>query len=253
MTLPLPPKLALEDRIVLALYYRWGLQALSALSFIHSKDVVLCNFSMDVVWLRSDLSLAVTGFLSAQRQWYNEEEGELVLECPPYEAPRQGGPEWIDESCPCVAHNVQIDLFDWATWMWQLMINDQSVARPPNRRFDHDPINPPDIAGDGQAPPLKETADRYKQRIFQRLDRRRLGDVLVKVWHGEYETAEAIMKDVTAVARELDGVVVDGDEVTIEGMDWPNSYRLIPIDSDRGRYELRFTVFGEETEEEHVK
>jgi hypothetical protein len=66
MTIPIPEMPSREDKIMLALYYRWALQALSALSFLHSRSVYLTFFSSSNVWLRSDFSLAITGFISVQ-------------------------------------------------------------------------------------------------------------------------------------------------------------------------------------------
>ncbi len=49
---------------MLALYYRWALQSLSALSFFHSRSVYPTFFSSTNAWLRSDYSLAVAGFIN---------------------------------------------------------------------------------------------------------------------------------------------------------------------------------------------
>jgi hypothetical protein len=65
MTIPILEKQSREDKIVLSLHYRWALQALYALGFMHSKSVNIKIFDSTNVWLRSDYSLALTGFICA--------------------------------------------------------------------------------------------------------------------------------------------------------------------------------------------
>jgi hypothetical protein len=65
MTIPIPEKQSREDKIVLSLHYRWTLQALSALGFMHSKSVNIKISDSTNVWLRSDYSFALTGFICA--------------------------------------------------------------------------------------------------------------------------------------------------------------------------------------------
>jgi hypothetical protein len=65
MTVPILVTGSWEDTVMLSLYYRWVLQALSAFKFLHSRSVYLKSFSSEFVWLRSDYSLAITGFISA--------------------------------------------------------------------------------------------------------------------------------------------------------------------------------------------
>jgi hypothetical protein len=65
MRVPVAQTLAREDRVMLSLYYRWAVHVLSAFSFMHSKSVYIKFFSAQLVWLRSDYSLAITGFISA--------------------------------------------------------------------------------------------------------------------------------------------------------------------------------------------
>lgn len=54
-----------KDLLVLSLYYHWALQALSAFSFLHCHSILLCVFIFQMVWLRSESSLATTGFVNA--------------------------------------------------------------------------------------------------------------------------------------------------------------------------------------------
>jgi hypothetical protein len=74
MTVPLPTETSRTDRILLSLYYRWALQALSALKFAHSRSVFFRNFCWRLVWLRSDFSLAITGFFCASAPEIEERE-----------------------------------------------------------------------------------------------------------------------------------------------------------------------------------
>lgn len=73
LTVPLPQDLSRNDRLLLSLYYRWALQALSALKVAHSRFVFIRNFSSELVWLRPDISLAITGFLAASAPQIEEE------------------------------------------------------------------------------------------------------------------------------------------------------------------------------------
>jgi hypothetical protein len=50
---------------ILALHQRWTLQYLSACRYIHSKSIVINAPPDECAWLRSDLSLAVAGFVDA--------------------------------------------------------------------------------------------------------------------------------------------------------------------------------------------
>ena len=63
MTVPVLQTLSQTDRVMLSLYYRWALQVLSAFSYLHSRSMYIKNFSSQLVWLRSDYSLAITGFI----------------------------------------------------------------------------------------------------------------------------------------------------------------------------------------------
>ncbi|KAM5494209.1 hypothetical protein McanMca71_005287 [Microsporum canis] len=50
-----------QNRMLLALYYRWALQSLSALHFMHTKSLYLATVGNTFTWLRSDMSIAITG------------------------------------------------------------------------------------------------------------------------------------------------------------------------------------------------
>jgi hypothetical protein len=76
MMVPLPMEMSREDRIMLSLCYRWALQVLSALKFAHSRSVFFRNFCSRHVWLRSDFSLAITGFFCASAPEIEEEKNK---------------------------------------------------------------------------------------------------------------------------------------------------------------------------------
>ena len=252
LALPLPLYLSLEDRMLLALYYRWGLQSLSALSFVHKKSRFLCDFGFDVTWVRSDLSLALTGFVNTSTVTYNEDADMMVPRSPPYDTRRAEGfdlayvaGQYLDGSL--LLPSAKYDLFDWATWVWRLMTNDHSIAGPHGRDIGFEPVYPQDGRDDEQGQPLSVTEQRFKERAFQKLDRRRLGDVLIKAWNAEYGSAEDVMEDVRAIARELEGANVENDEVTLDGVRWGESYRILPIGWQHRNKEMRFTVYDKES------
>jgi hypothetical protein len=107
MTIPLSMQTSREDRIMLSLYYRWALQVLSAMKFAHSRSVFFRNFCSRLVWLRSDFSLAITGFYCASAPEIEREknkEGKIEARMrmierygPHGDAPSMPGPEQDEE------------------------------------------------------------------------------------------------------------------------------------------------------------
>ena len=76
MTVPVVAQtMSHDDKIMLSLYYRWAIQALSAFRVMHARSMCIWFFSSQLVWIRPDFSLAVGGFISASAQ---EIEDELV-------------------------------------------------------------------------------------------------------------------------------------------------------------------------------
>ncbi|KAF1943798.1 hypothetical protein EJ02DRAFT_299859, partial [Clathrospora elynae] len=52
MTMPVVlPNQSRENRLMLSLYYRWALQALSAICYLHSRSIYIKTFSAGHVWL----------------------------------------------------------------------------------------------------------------------------------------------------------------------------------------------------------
>jgi hypothetical protein len=61
------------DTVMLSLYYRWALQVLSAMHFMHARHMYLKTFSSEFVWLRENYSLTITGFICATSPEIEEE------------------------------------------------------------------------------------------------------------------------------------------------------------------------------------
>ncbi|KAI4694288.1 hypothetical protein J4E81_006504 [Alternaria sp. BMP 2799] len=101
MTLPVPEKPSREDRIMLALYYRWALQSLSAIAYFHSRSVYLTFFSSTNVWLRSDYSLAIAGFINVDGPELDaESRRDAWKEAKRSERRERRYQEWYDAGAP---------------------------------------------------------------------------------------------------------------------------------------------------------
>lgn len=223
---------------MLSLYYRWGLQSLSAIQYMHAQNIFIRNFSTPLVWLRNDFSLALTGFVSAvkeidprtepdddkeyddgtyqvcERQYqqfsslrdkveFNYQHDEDFT----YDSNRWGYPE----------PSVKADLFDWATFMFRLLTNHSTSRSPYALGVQLDPSSPPDVH---VAYASREGGElitkRHEEKLYLELEKERLGKVLVKAWLGGFESAEEVAADVKRVAEEM-GMVVHGDEVLVDG------------------------------------
>ncbi|KAJ4349155.1 hypothetical protein N0V95_004850 [Ascochyta clinopodiicola] len=135
MTVPVTSSSPQEDRIVLSLYYRWALQILSAISFLHSHRIILnaCG-DLGSRWLRPDFSIALTGFVNAMivpegldtlsfDEFSQEHRAEEPLEdtdyrCGEYSCYSEDGKDMI---------GVKSDLFQWATFVWRLMTGSEQA------------------------------------------------------------------------------------------------------------------------------
>jgi hypothetical protein len=114
MMVPLPMKTSREDRIMLSLHYRWALQVLSAFKFAHSRSVFFRNFCSRLVWLRSDFSLAITGFCCASAPEIEEEENkEAKIEARMMKIERYGSHSDLP-SMPGVEPDEEYFLFPWS-------------------------------------------------------------------------------------------------------------------------------------------
>lgn len=223
MTVPLPSTPSKNDKIMLSLYYRWALQGLSALGFVHSHSVYLRTFSTQQIWLRPDYSLALTGFISADITGDTTDYGEGGLV--------------TDESMPydegALHGSVKEDLFYWATFVWRLMTNDYTDQSLSVRTHCWNPVCP---VGGCEAFDDKEEVffDRLDQGLFQELEETRLGSVLVKAWKEKYTSAEEVAGEIRSIAEKM-GIRVSGDEVELDE-DWEDVFEVVqtgPLPRDR--------------------
>ncbi|KAH7083221.1 hypothetical protein BKA63DRAFT_146653 [Paraphoma chrysanthemicola] len=228
LTVPLPQELSRNDRLLLCLYYRWALQVLSAFKFAHSRSVFIRNFCSRLVWLRSDYSLALTGFIAASAPEIEEESRRdgiasarerLQDSAQPYPisleefdrrvkeekyspCPFSDG-EWIidgnvsDDLYECGTENgsVKEDLHYWAVFVKCLM-NDVS-------------------------------ADVYTSHyeIPSEIEDARLSTITANAMNGRYESAIEIIQDVKAAALQMGIKIVGDDEVDIDDK-WENVFEV---------------------------
>jgi hypothetical protein len=223
MTVPIPETPSRCDRIMLCLYYRWALQALSAISFCHSRSVFLRVFSSQLVWLRLDYSLAITGFISSDvtgdKTDYGEEGGWMSDEWMPY-----------DETA--IHGSVKEDLFYWATFVWRLVTNDFTDQSHSDGTQYWEPVVPIEVSIPfGNPDAINILCDRLDQSLFQELEQARLGSVLLKAWNGKYVSAEEVAEEVRSVASIM-GITVNGDEVELEET-WEDIFEIVQIGCNR--------------------
>ncbi|EEQ85299.2 uncharacterized protein BDCG_08568 [Blastomyces dermatitidis ER-3] len=180
-----------RDKSLLALYSRWVLQTLSALHYIHTHSVFLSNFGANSIWLRADMSIAVTVFIATVIPTPIPGYDDLGVETNNYEyvlqtpenAYRSGSLELLEHGQP--AFGAAYDLFDWATFMCRLLTNDYSTCPLPRPGGYHtsplmtmDPASWKDFSNDRR--PWKYEEKRQKEGAWHVLEEQRLGYRLVK-------------------------------------------------------------------------
>lgn len=247
-----------RSKTMLSLYYRWALQALSALGYFHSQRMYLRTFAAEMIWLRADYSLAVTGFINAvkdqgtvtvvkngkeiQLPRWDVVDPDTGLQFPPkdYHHPN----EWLEYDKnqdrlgypqPCV----KADLFHWATFTWRLMLND-CTEEPEILQSEHpttSSLGKSELLRNCIESPYSISSDPTDPRLYQNLDEIRLGSVIAKAWNGQYENADDIAKQVRASASEF-GIAVVEDEIEIAG-GWENVFETIDM-GDGWRRTMRF-------------
>ncbi|KAH3973099.1 hypothetical protein HBH64_051450 [Parastagonospora nodorum] len=227
MEVPVPETQTSNDRVMLSLYYRWALQGLSALNFAHSRSVFLRAFCAQMVWVRSDYSLALTGFIGA----------DIVGDKTDY---REGGSACdedveLDDSA---YGSVKDDLFRWATFVWRLMTNDFTERSPSAQTYCWGPCCPVEggcrrFTNDGHKTLNRDhrpwLQDRQKRKMFQELEEARLGSVLLKAWNAGYESMDEVMADVRLTANRM-GVDIheDEDEVEVDAR-WEDVFEMVEM------------------------
>ncbi|KAF1961823.1 hypothetical protein CC80DRAFT_589314 [Byssothecium circinans] len=249
MPVPVPKfdAISRNDRLLLSLYYLWALQALSAMTFFHSRSICIRNFSRRHVWIRSDYSLAITGFISAaplHDQSENEEKQEkngfpfgypLIIPEEDFDL------ELRDDDVHSMP-SFKADLFRWATFVWRLMTNDFCAhSRSSFERWE--PVTP--MTGDpflnSGRDVLRINIERREKNLFQQLKEERLGTILVNAWSGRYNAAEEVAQAVKAEAQKI-GIEVVGDEIAI-GEAWENIFEVVQRGKLLHDRELRFRAF----------
>ncbi|KAI4695875.1 uncharacterized protein J4E88_000045 [Alternaria novae-zelandiae] len=237
MTVPVVAQtMSHDDKIMLSLYYRWAIQALSAFRFMHARSMVIGFFSSQLVWIRPDFSLAVGGFISATATEIEDEFWKDAAECSKAIRQESGLPEPCDPDNMASDYNWSDGLtvhphfsFYWATFVWRLMTND-FTAISPSRRGPRGGLWEPTYPMEGghtieDAPDLSEIMrERERRKIFQQLERARLGHVLFGAWNEQYSTVDEVVRDVELAAAEM-GITISGDEVDI-GEKWEDVFEF---------------------------
>jgi hypothetical protein len=185
------------------LIFQWALQVLTALSFIHSKDVILGDLHTHVCWLQSPDSICILGFLDAvymepmyAMRFTNDTWGcEYNFPFHPSLIPNKGhgpGGRWDRDLA-----TVQTDLFLWAGLVYELLTG----TWPANERG------------------LDEVRAMLTNKIWPRLGEEKLDRIMTKCWEYGYGSADEVKADLgRALAAE--GLMVggvEGDE--IQGLD----------------------------------
>ncbi|KAJ6162220.1 hypothetical protein N7485_010450 [Penicillium canescens] len=218
---------------LLLLYYRWALQSLNMLAFLHEHGVYLMDFSSSTIWIREDLSIALSGFVNATiptDEWpYSPDGTRYETEIYYPTVPENGFPELTPK----------IDLSDWATFVWQLMRTD---ANSEGKKWSL----PTDPLDETEGPGEDEDAGEYhKERLnegkLQLLEEERLGPILVKAWNGGYENAREMMQEVRLYLEQI-GVKMEGeDEVLLDGgRKWEDVFTVVRTDGVRWGREIRY-------------
>ncbi|KAJ6194670.1 hypothetical protein J3E72DRAFT_403195 [Bipolaris maydis] len=220
LTVPLPQDLSRNDLLLLSLYYRWALQVLSALQFAHSRSVFIRNFCAELVWLRSDFSLAITGFLAASAPQIEDESRQdgiasarERLQDPAHPNPisleefdrrvrEEGEGEWIIDGSVTDTYqgdeehgSVKEDLYYWAKFVKYLVNN---------------------VFADASA---------SQDDMSDEIEDARLGTIIANAENGRYKDAAEVMKKVKTAASNMRIKIVGDDEVDIGG-EWEDVFEV---------------------------
>lgn len=240
ITVPVSGMLSREDRVMLSLYYRWALQSLSALAFLHSHAICLRSFSSELVWLRSDLSLAITGFVSSVIDGADEDYGEDA---------GWAGSEWVTYHGEEEGGSIKEDLFHWATFVWRLMTNCHSAEAPWKRGEVWEPVCPVEGGLLNTTPHLYQIlGERCQKKLFQDLEDERLGSILVKTWNGGYDSADEVAEEVRRMVELKMGIAAIGDEIG-SGQAWEDIFEVGKIGGLPPERVLRFKYATRESKE----
>ncbi|ORY10242.1 hypothetical protein BCR34DRAFT_602223 [Clohesyomyces aquaticus] len=192
------------------------------------------SFSSRNVWLRSDFSLAVTGFISAvldhQMPDYGEDGGWAGDQLIMYMEEDSNG-------------SVKEDLFYWASFVWGLLTNVHTSSSPWTRGEIWEPVSPVEGGLLNLNPNMYAIlADRHQQGLFQDLEDARMGSVLLRAWKGEYATIEEASAAVRQMASRAGIIIVGDDEVDV-GEAWEDIFDVVNAGPQPGwDQEIRFTA-----------
>ncbi|KAF1967910.1 hypothetical protein BU23DRAFT_658135, partial [Bimuria novae-zelandiae CBS 107.79] len=197
------------DQLTRSLYYRWSLQALSALSFLHSHGILVKSFCWTNIWLRSDFSLAHTGFVAAPVEGRHHEDADYG---------ESGG--WAGEWYHLNDYNedvmignsiykrgtVKEDLFFWARWSWHLL----------NAGSDLEWEAPFKMLGEKHRPDTWVADDeKLRSKLFDSMGEASLGPVVSKAWNGDYDNAREVLEETKRCTAQAGLRVIDEDEIDI--------------------------------------
>ncbi|KAF7960350.1 hypothetical protein EAE96_000035 [Botrytis aclada] len=101
-----------NNPLSLPLIYRWAFNTLSALRYLHSRDVVHYEFCSETLWLQPDLSVSVLGLWGAHLGHFCPTTGNQMLDI------------GLEERLV----SFRSDLFDWASWVYGLVTGEGAWA-----------------------------------------------------------------------------------------------------------------------------
>ncbi|EAU35967.1 predicted protein [Aspergillus terreus NIH2624] len=190
---------------LLLLFYRWALQSLFLLAFLHEQGGYLMDFSSSTIWVRKDLFIALSGFVNATiptDEWPYSPDGT------PYEA-------------EIYSHDPTVD----GVKAWALPT---------------DPLDPTEKPGE-QVNPWEFHQERLKEAKLQLLEEERLGPILLKAWKGEYENAREILQEVRFYPEKI-GVRMEGEDEVLpdDGRNWEDIFTVLREDGVRWSREIQY-------------
>ncbi|KAF1988219.1 hypothetical protein K402DRAFT_391982 [Aulographum hederae CBS 113979] len=158
-----PPTLGHVAPQYLPLALSWVLQTLSAVIFVHSKEIFFGNLGTHICWLQEDLSIKIVGFVEAK---FVNEYGDLA------EASKHFGPWFQYSEEEEELGTVESDLHFWASLVYTFMTG-LDVDESPER--------------------LQEG-----EKTIPKLPAELMGEILTKCWNAQYSSASEAMQDVEA-------------------------------------------------------
>ncbi|KAF7184179.1 hypothetical protein CNMCM7691_004804 [Aspergillus felis] len=169
------------------LIYQWALHLVSALSFVHSKNILFGDLQIELCWLSSSLSLSLLSFLDAvyidsqtMRKYINGTGRDEPFH--PCNIPRRHSQ----------VATVHTDLFLWGCLVYQLMTESW-----------------PGHEQDRQDAEMRHMVVEHQWPI---LEREYLGDIVRKCWECGYVDVEELKRDLDDFLTSK-GWEVDGDEL----------------------------------------